>query len=31
MPFQMGGDASGYRTQVAFKTIPKAVRLIKLL
>jgi len=31
MPFQMGGDATGYRSRVAFKTIARAVKLIKLL
>jgi len=31
VPFQIGGDAHGYRHQVTFNTIPNAVRLLRLL
>ncbi len=31
VPFQIGGDAHGYRRQVVFNTIPNAVRLLRLL
>ncbi len=30
-PFQIGGDAAGHRTKVIFRTIPKCVRLLRLL
>jgi diacylglycerol kinase family enzyme len=31
VPFQIGGDASGSRRSVTFKTIPNCVRLLRLL
>ena len=31
MPFQMGGDAEGYRREVEFRMVPDAVRLLHLL
>jgi len=31
MPYQVGGDAAGYRQQVHFDTVPRAVRLLRLL
>jgi len=31
VPFQIGGDAHGYRRSVVFSTIPNAVRLLRLL
>ena len=31
MPYQVGGDAAGYRQQIHFDTVPRAVRLLRLL
>ena len=31
MPFQIGGDAAGLRDTISFKTIPRCVRLLRLL
>ncbi len=31
IPYQVGGDAAGYRTHVSFDTVPRAVRLLRLL
>lgn len=31
VPFQIGGDAAGLRTNVTFRTIPSCVRLLRLL
>lgn len=30
-PFQIGGDAMGYRSSVTFSTVPKCVKLLRLL
>lgn len=31
IPYQVGGDAAGERTDISFKIIPRAIRLLKLL
>ncbi len=31
IPYQIGGDAAGERTDITFKMIPRAIRLLKLL